>query len=126
MTKRYEIWDKTSPIFTLTGEVFTPEQWIERYPAAAYIPFVCAKGETKGAFFQSLASLVSIYEQSGADFSQADTDEEKLEVIEAFEDQMNDPGDTTKSSAEERTAAALEALVMNNMTDVNTDDPDED
>lgn len=126
MTKRYEIWDKTSPIFTVIGEYFTPEQWIERYPAAAYVPFVCAKGEIKGAFFQSLASLVSVYEQAGADFSQAATAEEKLEVIEAFEDAQNDPGDITESTPEQRTAAALEALVMNSMTDVHDDDPDEE
>ena len=126
MANRYEIWDKTSPVLTVVGEYFTPEQWIERYPAAAYVPFVCAKGETKGAVFQSLASLVSVYEQSGADFSECVTDEDKLDVIEAFEDAANDPGDTTKSSAEERTAAALEALVMNSMSNVNDDDPDED
>ena len=57
MTKRYEIWDKISMIFTPSGEVFTPEDWIVRYPASAYVPFVCAKGETKGAFFQSLSSI---------------------------------------------------------------------
>ena len=126
MTTRYEIWDKESTVITPIGEVFTPEQWIARYPAAALIPHVCAKGAVKGAFFQSLDSLVQIYTQAGADFSGATTDEEKLEVIEAFEDAMNDPGDTTKSSAEERTAAALEALVMNSMSDVHDDDPDID
>ena len=126
MTTRYEIWDQTSTVITPIGEVFTPAQWIERYPAAAMIPHVCSKGTVKGGFFQSLDSLISVYASMGADFSQATTDEEKLEVIEAFEDAMNDPGDTTKSTAEERTAAALEALVMNSMTDVNNDDPDED
>lgn len=125
MTTRYEIWDKQSTVITPIGEVLTPEQWIERYPAAALIPHVCAKGAVKGAFFQSFDSLVQIYAQQGADFSQATTDEEKLEVIEAFEDAQNNPSDP-ESSPEERTAAALEALVMNNLSDVNTDDPDED
>lgn len=124
MLKRYEIWDTTSPVITVVGEYFTPEQWMQKYPAAQYIPHVCAKGDVKGAFFQSLASLVSVYESMGADFSKATTNEEKLEVIEAFEDAANDPGDLTESSPEERTAAALEALVMNNMDTVNTDDPD--
>ena len=126
MLKKYEIWDKTSTIFTLVGEVFTPEQWIQRYPAAAYIPFVCAKGETKGAFFQSLSSLVQVYQNMCCDFSECTTDEEKLEAIEAFEDLQSAANDDTKSTPEERTAAALEALVMNSMTDVNMDDPDED
>ena len=126
MAKRYAIWDKQSPIITPVGEVLTAEQWKERYPVAglAAVKVVCAAGETNGGFFGTLGQMVSMYTNMGADFSEATTDEEKLEVIEAFEDAQNDPGDPTESTAEERTAAALEALVMNNMETVNTDDPD--
>ena len=124
MLKRYAIWDKQSPVITPIGEVLTPEQWIDRYPAAEHITYVCAAGEVNGAFSQSLSSLVMLYENQGADFSEANTDEEKLEVIEAFEDAMNDPGDITESSPEERIAAALELSNLMNMPDENTDDPD--
>ena len=114
MTKRYEIWDRTSPIITVTGEYYTPQEWIEQYPAANYVPFVCQKGETKGAFFQSLSSLIAVYETAGLDFSNATTDEEKLELIEDFEDTSRqvETDNFGRSSPEERIAAALEAMVM--------------
>ena len=127
MLKRYAIWDKNSPVITPVGEVLSPEQWIERYPMAALdsITVVCSAGEINGGFFGTLGQMVQMYENQGADFSEATTDEEKLEVIEAFEDAMNDPGAITESSPEERIAAALELANLMNMPDENTDDPDE-
>lgn len=106
--KRYAIWDKKSPIITPIGEVLTAEQWIDRYPVASLdsITVVCAAGEVNGAFFGTLGQMVQMYEAQGADFSACTTAEEKLAVIEAFEDAMNAPDDT--ASAEERIAAALE------------------
>lgn len=126
MLKRYAIWDKESPIITPIGEYLSADEWKARYPVAKApnITIVCAAGETNGGFFGTLGQMVAMYTNMGADFSAATTDEEKLEVIEAFEDAANDPGDLTESTPEERTAAALEALVMNNMETVNPDDPD--
>lgn len=126
MLKRYAIWDKTSPIITPIGEVLTAEQWIARYPVAGVpsITVVCSVGEINGGFFGTLGQMVQMYEAQGADFSEATTDEEKLEVIEAFEDAMNEPDLTP--SAEERIAAALELNNVLNMPDVNTDDPDDE
>lgn len=126
MLKRYAIWDRQTPVITPIGEVLTPEQWLDRYPAAAHITYVCAAGDVNGAFSQSLSSLVMMYEAEGADFSEAETDEEKLQVIEDFEDAMNDPGDITESTPEERIAAALELANVLNMPTVNDDDPDDD
>ena len=122
--KRYAIWDKQTPIITPIGEVLTPEQWIARYPAAgvAFITVVCAAGEINGGFFGILSQMVQMYEAQGADFSGATTDEEKLEVIEAFEDAMNEPDLTP--SAEERIAAALEFQNLVSMPDENEEDPD--
>ena len=106
--KRYAIWDKKSPIITPIGEVLSPEQWISRYPVAglASITVVCGAGEINGAFFGTLGQMVQMYEAQGADFSACVSDEDKLQVIEAFEDAMNAP--STDPSAEERIAAALE------------------
>lgn len=106
--KRYAIWNKTDPVITPVGEVFTSEQWIDRYPVAGLesIIVVCAAGEINGAFFGTLGQMVQMYEAQGADFSACTTAEEKLAVIEAFEDAMNAPG--SEPSAEERIAAALE------------------
>lgn len=126
--KRYAIWDKQSPIITPIGEVLTAAQWIERYPMAGIesITVICSAGEINGGFFGTLGQMVQMYEAQGADFSEATTDIEKLEVIEAFEDLMNNPPDTGESTPEERIAAALEYNNMLNTPIVNTDDPDED
>lgn len=117
MLKRYAIWDKQSPVITPVGEVFTPEKWIERYPVAGVpsITVVCAAGEINGAFFGTLGQMVQLYTSQGADFSACATDEEKLEVIEAFEDEMNTP--STEPTAEERQAAALEAIADGQTTE---------
>lgn len=108
--KRYAIWNKQDLILTPIGEVITPEKWMERYPIAALesITVVCAAGEINGGFFGTLGQMVQMYESMGADFSACTTAEEKLEVIEAFEDAMNEP--STEPTAEERQAAALEAI----------------
>ena len=108
--KRYAIWNKIDPILTPIGEVLTAEQWINRYPIAGVetVTVVCGAGEINGAFFGTLGQMVQMYEGMGADFSACITAEEKLEVIEAFEDAMNAP--STEPSPEERQAAALEAI----------------
>ncbi len=117
MAKRYAIWDKTSPIITPIGEVLSAEKWIARYPVASVptITVVCSAGEINGGFFGTLGQMVKMYENQGADFSVATTDEEKLEVIEAFEDAMNTP--RNEATAEERIAAALEYQVMASLPD---------
>ena len=108
--KKYAIWDKVSPVICPSGEVFTAEQWADRYPVARLetINIVCAAGEINGAFFGTLGQMVQMYEAQGADFSACTTAEEKLAVIEAFEDAMNAP--SSEPTAEERQAAALEAI----------------
>lgn len=86
--KRFKIWDKKSPIITPIGEYLTAEQWMERYPAAKVdsVTVLCAAGEVNGAEFAILGQIVSDYAQLGCDFSACKTDEEKLAVIEAFDE----------------------------------------
>ncbi len=119
--KRYAIWNKHDPILTPIGEVLTPEQWIDRYPIAGIssVTVVCGAGEINGAFFGTLGQMVQMYEAQGADFSACATDEERLTVIEAFEDAMNAP--SSEPTVEERTAAALEFLAMSSLPDGNVD-----
>lgn len=109
--KRYAIWNKTDKIITPIGEVLTPEQWIARYPVAGLdsITAVCAAGELNGAFFGTLGQMVQMYEARGADFSACTTDEEKLEVIEAFEDAASAAPEETVSN-EELTATSLASI----------------
>lgn len=120
MLKRYAIWDKTSNVYTPSGEKFTAQEWIERYPIAELksVKVVCAAGEINGAFFGTLGQMVQMWESQGYDFSECTTDEEKLEMIEAIEDEINTP--STEPTVEERTAAALEFIAMSSLPDDTT------
>lgn len=113
---KYALWNKTDDIYTPVGEKLTAQQWISRYGWAAHPAAkpVVAGGLINGAFMGELSQMKEMYERSGADFSEAATDEEILAVIENFED--NPPVDDTPST-EERTAAALEFLAMNSLPD---------
>lgn len=112
--KRYAIWDKETDVITPIGEILTPEQWIKRYPVAAKLTTVCSAGDINGGFFGVLSQMKLMYENDGADFSEATTDEEILEVIEAFEDERNaQPVDEGPIVTDEtRIADALEDLVV--------------
>jgi hypothetical protein len=109
--KRYAIWNKKDPIITPIGEVLTAEKWIERYPVAGVpsITVVCSAGEINGGFFGTLGQMVQMYENQGADFSACETAEDKLAVVEAFEDAMNTP-DPNAVSNEELTATSLASI----------------
>ena len=109
--KYYAIWDKKSPILTPIGEVLSAEQWIQRYPIAGVetITVVCSAGEINGGFFGTLGQMRQMCEAQGADFSACTTNEEILEVIEAFEDAMNTP-DPAAVSNEELTATSLASI----------------
>ena len=115
--KRYAIWDKQSPVIVPTGKIFTAAEWMEKYPVATIpsITVVCAAGEINGGFFGTLGQMVQMYSAQGADFSACHTAEDKLAVIEAFEDALNTPND--EATAEERIAAALEYQVMASLPD---------
>lgn len=115
--RRYQIWDKQSHVYTPVGEDLTPEQWIARFGwinAPGVVPIVAA-GAINGGFSGTLDQLKSNAERMGAVFDESLTDEELLEVIEDFEDEMN-KRDLTPS-AEERTAAALEFLALSSVPD---------
>lgn len=115
--KRYAIWNKKDPIITPIGEVLTAQQWIDRYPVAGLetITVICSAGEINGGFFGTLGQMKQMYEAQGADFSACTTNEEILETIEAWEDYV--PEASTEPTAEERTAAALEAIASGQTTE---------
>lgn len=100
---RYAIWDKQSPIITPSGEVFTADQWKDRYPVAKLdnIIIVCAAGEINGAFFGTLGQMVDMYTQQGVDFSMAETPEDKLSIIERF---IANQEENARAAAEESKA----------------------
>lgn len=105
---RYAIWNKKDPIITPVGEVFTAEQWIARYPVAALpnITVVCGGGEVNGSFFGTLGQMVDMYTREGCVFADDMTAEEKIAVIEAFENER-------EAQATARARAEAEADAMN-------------
>ena len=125
MSKKYAIWNKQDPIITPIGEYLTAEQWIQRYPVAGveHITVLCAAGEINGAFFGTLGQMVDMYTKMGCNFDNCNLDEEKLAVIEAFDDAREAEAKAaaeakaTEISTEERIAAALEAQVLMSMPD---------
>jgi hypothetical protein len=114
---KYAIWNKKDPVITPIGEVLTAEQWIERYPVASVpsIKVVCGGGEINGAIFGTLGSMIEMYEKQGCDFSACESDQDYLDAIEAFEDEMSAP--STEPTTDERIAAALEYQVMSSLPD---------
>ena len=84
---KYAIWNKQDCIITPTGEIFTPEQWIERYPVAGlpYVNVVCAAGEINGAFFGTLGQMVETYQNEGCNFTDCNTPEETINRINQFD-----------------------------------------
>jgi hypothetical protein len=111
---KYIIWDKTSDVITPIGEVFTAEQWKDRYPMArsSSIDLVVAGDSAiNGAFCQEYTSFISVYEKSGCDFTGCTTKQEHLDRIEQFE-KDRETESANYVSPEERTAAALEAQVL--------------
>lgn len=113
--KRYAIWNKTDPIITPSGAVFTAAQWVERHPAAGVpsITVVCAAGEINGGIYDTLGQMVSKFEQEGCVFAEGLTPEEKLAVIEAFEDareEENRASAMKQAQTEEMNAMSLASI----------------
>ena len=111
---KYVIWDEVSEVFTPSGERFTAEQWLDRYPMARSdkVDLVVAGDSViNGAFCQEYTSLVAIYGQQGCDFTGCETKQDHLDRIEQFEIEQNTP-DPNYVSDETRTADALEDLVV--------------
>ena len=126
---RYQIWNKQDTIITPSGEVFTPEQWIAKHPIAGVegIKTVISGDVVNGALLYELTGFVKRVEQMGCDFSQCTTDQEYLDVIEAFEDAQaaaaaeaalaEAEAATAAEATQERIAAALEAQVLMSLPD---------
>jgi len=86
---RYKIWDKQEPIYTPVGEMFTAQQWLDKWPWAKLPNTKCviSAGSINGAVMMEFGALVENYRRMGCQIDPATmTDEEILQAIEAFED----------------------------------------
>lgn len=116
---KYAIWNKQDPILTPVGEVFTPEQWIARWPIAGLdsITVICAAGEINGGFFGTLGQMVEMYTRQGCDFSDCTTPEEKLAKLEAFDDEKEAEA-AAQAKAEAETAAVNNELTATSLASI--------
>lgn len=128
---RYIIWDHVSPVITPSGEVFTAQEWEDRYPAAQLIPYVMAGGDMNGALMQSYGTLKDMYARQGCDFTGLADGQAVLDKIEWFEDaqaeaaaeaaeaarQAEAEAEAAAADLAQREVEALEDLVVLNMPD---------
>jgi hypothetical protein len=109
----YKIWNKTDNIYTLAPDengkgVFTPEEWISKYPWAGIPGLKCiiGGGAINGTVMIQFDQYVDMYKEH-IDFTGMN-DQEILDAIEYFEQHPPEAGVST----EERIAAALEYQTM--------------
>ena len=120
-----KLYDSTKTYMAPSGALMTPEKVARQWPAAQQnFPFVVETdaAERMMLSMDALATLASVHNVDVSGMADADAVEEIADAI--YQERVAAEGDPTESSAEERTAAALEAIVMNNMATVNDDDPD--
>lgn len=108
---KYAIWNKKDKVITPSGAIFTPEQWIEKYPVAEVLDIVCGGGAINGSIFAVYDQMIEMYTAEGCDFSGCSTQQEHLDRIEQFEDERNNAGNTYVEP-NSRIADALEDLVV--------------
>lgn len=128
---RYILWDHVSTVITPSGEVFTPQEWEERYPATALIDYVMSGSDINGALMQAYGPMLDMYAAQGCDFTGCSTKQAKLNRIEQFEDEQAEAARQAEEEAREaeeaaaaeaeelalREVEALEDLVVLNMPD---------
>lgn len=126
MSKKYAIWDKKSQVITPSMEVFTAEEWMERYPVSKIDGFelVIGGGKINGNMCMELDSFLDDYRARGYEFPEDATPQECLDLIEQYEQEEYQKQiaaaqqQTEVITPEERIAAALEAQVLLSMPDV--------
>lgn len=114
---KYAIYDGKSNVITPIGEELTAEQWLNRYPWGKKVKMVVGGGVINGTVAFVFDDFVARFEEAGVDFSECETDEDKLAAIEAFEKAQRTTS-STSITTDERIANALEDLVVLNMPDI--------
>jgi len=113
---KYKIWNKTDSLITPIGEVLTPQQVIERHPAAGLegMKYIIADQPISMAVFMEFEATKAFYKQLGVPITDDMTDQEVLDAISDWEENPPAPEPT----AEERIAAALEFQNLTTLPDL--------
>lgn len=116
---KYQIWDKVSPIYTPGADrngkaKFTAEEWIAKYPWIEIddAKMVISGGKINGALALDFDWFKDNAMKIGVVITDDMTDNEILYAVEAKEREIEEATATalTVPTAEERQAAALEAI----------------
>lgn len=114
---KYKIWDKQTDLITPIGEVLTPNEVFERYPASKLpnMKYIIADQPISMAVFMEFEQTKEHYKQLGVPITDDMTDQEVLDTITHWEENPPEPAPTI----EERIAAALEFQGMMMMIEKN-------
>ena len=115
---RYKIYDNKSDVYTLTGEVLTAEQWLDRYPWGRFAKMIVGGGIINGTVALIYDEEVERWRKAGCDFTGCETDDDYLAAIEAFEDASRAQKGVSDQT---RIADALEDMVALSLPDDTTD-----
>ena len=114
MSKRFTVWDGISLVYTPSGAVFTPEQWLNKYPAYSVNPnmvMVLGPNPVNGSFIGELSQMLQSTDVEGVIDPTGMTNQEVLDAIEQLQDEQNAKlAEEAAAKEEEEAAAAAEAL----------------
>lgn len=115
---KYKIWNKLDTLYTPSGQAFTKEQVFIKYPLSAVpgVQFIICDAPISMGVFMEYTQTRDSYKSSGANITDTMTSQQVLDAIYEFENRP--PVVDNTPSVEERTASALEALVMLSIPDV--------
>lgn len=117
MATKYQFWDKQSDLYTPSGKKFAARAYIDQYAGWADNPAakcVISRGAINCGVFMEFGAMKAGYVSQGMVIPEGSTDEEILDLMEAWEDREIEEVVT----AEERIAAALEYQNLSGMEDV--------
>ena len=113
---KYKIWNKQDNLITPIGEVLTPQQVFEHYPATCIegIKYIIADQPINMAVFMEFEATKEHYKSLGVPITDDMTDQEVLDAISYWEENPS----ALEPTAEERIAAALEFQNLMMLPDV--------
>lgn len=113
---KYKIWNKTDNMFTPSGEMFTAEQILRKYPLAKVEKFIVCDAPINMGVFMEFEQTKAMYSKmildtkaahpdwAGQSITDSMTEQEVLNAISFWEEHPPLP----LPSSEERIAAAME------------------
>jgi hypothetical protein len=112
---KYQIWDKTSPVITPSGDEFSADQWKEKWKWSKLtgVKAIISAGVINGAWMMEFNQTKQRYIDMGAPITEQMTDQEVIDAMEAWDNRVPE----TTVTSDDRAAAALELIALSSMPD---------